>query len=173
MDSTNEHEDKFRVLAERRIRDAIESGELQVTGGPGEALNLEENPYVPEDWRLAFRVLKNGHFRPDWMELAEEIDGDLAAWRRAADLHFAFIRQRLDGLVASPTGLLRMREEIAALKGRHARATAHHARQIEEINRKIHHYNATVPADSLKRGTIPVEDSMHRWADRLPAYLNY
>ena len=173
MDSVSEHEDKFRALAERRIRDALESGELKVEGGPDKKLDLEENPFVPDEWRLAFRVLKSGNFRPDWIELANEIENDLAAWRTAADRHFAFLRQRLDALTADAGGLRRMREEVAALKQRHVRATAYHAHMLDEINRKIHRYNATVPVNSLMRPTLARDDEMRRFADRLPAYLNY
>ncbi len=173
MDSISEHEDRFRVLAERRIRDALESGELQVRGGPDQALDLDENPYVPEEWRTAFRVLKNAHYRPDWMELADEIEADLDAWRRAADVHFAYVRDQLAEVVGSPRGLLRLREVVAALKLRHARATAAHAAGLAEINRKIHRYNATVPSPGLKRWTIPADEEMARWAARLPAYLEY
>lgn len=173
MDSISEREDRYHVLTERRIREAIEAGEFDVKTGAEQKLDLEENPYVDEDWRLAFRVLKNGHYRPDWMELGDEIDRDLEVWRDAADRHFAYLRERMDDIASRPGAIRRMREEIAGLKQRHQRATAHHARQIEEINRKIHRYNATVPAPGLMRGTILADDAMRRFADRLPAYLNY
>jgi hypothetical protein len=173
MDSVSEHEDKFRAMAERRIRDALESGELKVEGGPDKKLDLEENPFVPEEWRLAFRVLKSGNYRPDWIDLANDIENDLAAWRTVADRHFAFLRRRLDALTADAGGLRRLREEVAALKQRHARATAFHARLLDEINQKIHRYNATVPASSLMRPTLARDEEMRRFADRLPAYLNY
>ncbi len=165
--------DRFRILAERRIRDAIEAGEFQVKTGPDQVLDLEENPYIEEDWRMAFLVLRNVHFRPDWMEVADEVDQDLAAWRLAADAHFRLLRERLDSVTRTHSGIMHLREEVAALKLRHQRATAHHAKMIEEINRKIHRYNATVPAPGLMRGTIPPDEAMRRWNDRLPAYLEY
>ncbi|HUS15721.1 MAG TPA: hypothetical protein VM536_11975 [Chloroflexia bacterium] len=65
------------------------------------------------------------------------------------------------------------REEVAALKVRHGRAATHHAARLDEINRKIHRYNATVPTPSLMRGTLPAEEEIRRFANRLPAYLNY
>jgi hypothetical protein len=34
MDSVSEHEDKFRAMAERRIREAQDSGEFKVDTGP-------------------------------------------------------------------------------------------------------------------------------------------
>jgi hypothetical protein len=173
MDSVSEHEDRFRKIADRRIREALDSGEMDTATGPDQILDLEENPHIPEDMRMAFRVLRNSHVRPDWMELGDEIESDLEAWRRTADHHFAYLRTRLADVVASPRGLTRLPDEVAALKLRHQRATVIHARQIEEINRKIHRFNATVPAPSLMRGTIAPDEAMRRWADRLPAYLNY
>ncbi len=171
MDTTNEYDDKHRMLAERRIRDALQSGELQTEIGPNQRLDLEDNPYVPEDMRLAFKVMRNSHYRPDWMELGDEIDHDIAAWQQAADRHFATVRERLDR--ATQRGLHLLRDEVSALRTRHRRATADHAAALAEINSKIHRYNATVPTDSLMRGTIPADAAMRAFADRLPAYLNY
>ncbi|MDQ2810106.1 MAG: DUF1992 domain-containing protein [Chloroflexota bacterium] len=172
MDFTNEHEDKHHILSERRIRDALQSGELQTDLGPSRRLDLEDNPHVPEDMRLAFKVMQNSHFRPDWMELGDEIDGDMTAWRQAADRHFATVRDRLDGATRGG-GLHRLRDEVTALKLRHHKATAHHAAAIAEINSKIHRYNATVPTAGLLRGTINADEAMRAFADRLPAYLTY
>ena len=171
MDTTNEHVDKHRILSERRIRDALQSGELQTDIGPNRQLDLEDNPHVPEDMRLAFKVMQNSHFRPDWMELGDEIDGDLTAWRQAADRHFATLHDRLDR--ATQRGIHRLRDEVTALKVRHHKATAQHAAAIAEINSKIHRYNASVPTDSLLRGTINADEAMRAFADRLPAYLTY
>jgi len=171
MDSTNEHDDKHRILSERRIRDALQSGELQTELGPTRQLDLEDNPYVPEDMRLAFKVMQNSHFRPDWMELGDEIDQDIADWRQTADRHFALLRERLDR--ATRRDLHRLRDEVRDLQQRHRKATAQHAAAIAEINRKIHRYNATVPTDSLLRGTINADEARRAFADRLPAYLNY
>ncbi len=171
MDTTNEHEDKHRILSERRIRDALQSGELQTELGPTRRLDLEDNPYVPEDMRLALKVMQNSHLRPDWMELGDEIDHDIAAWRQAADRHFALLRERLDQ--ATRRDLHRLRDEVRDLQQRHARLSRQHAAAIDEINAKIHRYNATVPTDSLLRGTINTAEALRAFADRLPAYLNY
>jgi hypothetical protein len=123
--------------------------------------------------RLAFRVLKGSNYRPDWMELGDEIERDLAAWRSGADRHFAYLRERLDYVAGHPGGIRVLREEVASLKLLHKRMTTQYAHTMDEINRKIHRYNATVPSPSLMRGTLFVDEEMHRFTDRLPAYLTY
>jgi hypothetical protein len=61
------------ALAEQRIREAIERGELDDLPGRGRPLDLSEDPLVPEDLRLAYRALKNGGFVPAELETRREI----------------------------------------------------------------------------------------------------
>ena len=49
-------------LAEKKIAEAISRGELADLPGEGRPLVLEDDPLVPEDWRVAYRVLKNAGF---------------------------------------------------------------------------------------------------------------
>jgi hypothetical protein len=172
-DTLNEREDRFRAIAERRIQEAITDGEFDNLAGMGQPLRVDENPYVPEDWRLAFKVLENAGVVPDWVALAQELDAETEAWRRYGDDHFATLRARLAQAVAQPGALRRLREEIATLKAMHRRATEHHAALLADLNRKIHYYNAIIPSDSLQRATFLPEAEMRAWEDRLPAYLTY
>jgi hypothetical protein len=172
-DTTSEHEDRWRAVAERQIREAIQAGEFDNLPGAGQPLAVEENPYVPEDMRLAFKVLENAGVVPDWIALANAIDAETALWRRHADEHFNTLRRRLDTAVAHPGALKGLREEIRNLKAMHGRATEHHLALMAEINRKIRYYNAIIPTDSVMRMPFNAEAEMRAWADRLPAYLNY
>jgi hypothetical protein len=172
-DHLNEREDRFRAIAERRIQEAITEGDFDNLPGAGQPLRVEENPYVPEEWRLAFKVLENAGVVPDWVALANEIDAGVTAWREYGDNHFATLNTRLARAVSHPGALRRLREEVAAMKAMHRRATEHHATMLAELNRKIHYYNAIIPSDSLQRATFLPDAEMRAWADRLPAYLNY
>ena len=173
MDATSEREDRYRALSERRIREAMDAGEFKNLSGAGRPVEIEENPFVPEDWRMAFHVLKQNGFKPDWIVLADEIEAAILHWRNAADRHFQEIRERLDKVATDPRAIHRLRDEVEALKARHNRARAGHQAALEEINRKIHFFNATVPIQSLQRPTFSLEEEMRRFADRLPAYLTY
>jgi len=63
----------FETLAEQKIRDAIERGELDNLPGAGKPLDVAEDPLIPEDMRVAYRILKNAGFVPAELQLAKEI----------------------------------------------------------------------------------------------------
>ncbi|TAK82914.1 MAG: DUF1992 domain-containing protein [Betaproteobacteria bacterium] len=58
-------------LAEQRIVEAVSRGELDNLPGAGKPLVLEDDPLVPEELRLAYRILKNAGFVPREVEDAE------------------------------------------------------------------------------------------------------
>jgi hypothetical protein len=60
-------------LAEERIREAMERGEFDDLPLAGKPLPLESNDFVPEDLRLAYKILKDGGFLPPEMQLRKEI----------------------------------------------------------------------------------------------------
>ena len=68
----------WRDIAERRIEEAMAAGKFDKLAGEGQPLDLDENPFAPPHLRLAFRVLKNAGFAPDWIELGKEIDEKMA-----------------------------------------------------------------------------------------------
>ncbi|WP_068542590.1 DnaJ family domain-containing protein [Thermodesulfatator autotrophicus] len=63
----------FQRLAEQRIQKAIQKGEFENLPGKGKPLELEDLSHVPEELRLAYKVLKNAGFLPPEAELLKEI----------------------------------------------------------------------------------------------------
>ncbi len=55
----------FESLAERRIAQAIANGELDDLPGAGKPLDLDDDALVPEEWRMAHRILKNAGYAPE------------------------------------------------------------------------------------------------------------
>jgi len=51
-------------LAEQRIAEAVSRGELDELPGAGRPLELDDDKLIPEDLRLAYRILKNAGFVP-------------------------------------------------------------------------------------------------------------
>ncbi len=76
--------DVFERIAEERIRSAMERGEFDDLPGRGKPLRLEDDRNVPEDLRMAFRVLRNAGCLPPEMELRKEIHS-LGELLRAVD----------------------------------------------------------------------------------------
>ena len=60
-------------IAEQRIKEALERGEFDNLPGRGEPLKLEDDSNVPEDLRLAYKILKNADCLPPEIEAKKEI----------------------------------------------------------------------------------------------------
>ncbi|MFC1533896.1 DnaJ family domain-containing protein [Thermodesulfobacteriota bacterium] len=63
----------YRKIVEKRIKEAVKKGEFDNLPGKGEPLNLDDDLGVPEDLRLAYRILKNANCLPPEIELKKEI----------------------------------------------------------------------------------------------------
>jgi hypothetical protein len=65
--------DAFSRIAEERIRRAIGEGVFENLENEGKPLRFEDETWVPEDLRVAYRVLKNAGCIPPELELKKEI----------------------------------------------------------------------------------------------------
>ena len=68
--------DVWRLIAERKIAEAMEEGAFDHLEGAGKPLDLSENPFEDPADRLAHRLLKNNGFAPAWIEEAREIEAE-------------------------------------------------------------------------------------------------
>ena len=66
--------DPIALIAERRIQEAMERGDFDDLPGKGMPLNLEEDdPMVPGELRMAYRMLRNAGMLPPEIELRKEL----------------------------------------------------------------------------------------------------
>jgi hypothetical protein len=63
----------FQRIAERRIIEAIREGAFDGLPGKGQPLKLEDDYHIPEDLRIAHKILKNANFVPPEVALRKEI----------------------------------------------------------------------------------------------------
>ncbi len=92
----------FQKLAEERIQEAIRNGEFDDLPGKGQPLKLEDLSFVPEEVRLAYKILKNAGFVPPEVELQREIRNleDLLESLGEEDIEEQYrIMRRLDFLI--------------------------------------------------------------------------
>ena len=54
----------LELLAERKIAEAVSRGEFDDLPGAGRPLDLEDDALIPEELRMAYRILKNAGFTP-------------------------------------------------------------------------------------------------------------
>lgn len=114
----------FNSLVEQRIEEALARGDFDDLPGAGRPLDLDDDPLVPEEMRVANRILKNaGYLPPDVQNIAEvnqllaqierdEIAPDGAKGRR---LRALLIAMELSGRHAtSRAAWIRYEEALAA-----------------------------------------------------------
>ncbi|CCO08451.1 DnaJ family domain-containing protein [Desulforamulus hydrothermalis] len=65
--------DIFALLAENKIREAMEKGEFNNLPGSGQPLKLDDLSHVPDDLRAGYRLLKNAGVLPEELEIKKEI----------------------------------------------------------------------------------------------------
>jgi hypothetical protein len=116
------------ALVERRIEAAIARGEFDNLPGAGKPLPLDDDPLVPPELRVAYRLLKNaGGVPPELLHVSEvhqlvaaigraELPAEGAASRR---LRALLIQLELSGRPATAQGAWRQYAE--ALQARCAR----------------------------------------------------
>jgi len=54
----------FELIAERKIEEALARGEFDGLPDEGRPLDLDDDALVPEELRMAYRILKNAGFAP-------------------------------------------------------------------------------------------------------------
>ena len=108
----------FAQLVENRITEAIARGELDNLPGAGKPLDLDDDHLVPEEERIAFRVLKNAGCVPPEVErfaelerLLATLDTEATAGRR---LRALLVRLEAEGRTATATRAWRDYEEKLA-----------------------------------------------------------
>ncbi|MBK8183475.1 MAG: DUF1992 domain-containing protein [Candidatus Competibacteraceae bacterium] len=88
-------------IAEARIQEAIDRGELRDLPGQGKPLQLDDDAAIPEELRAAYRLLKNAGYLPPELQLRK-------------DVHEA--EQLLQQLPESERGRARVRIELLQLR---------------------------------------------------------
>ena len=94
--------DFFAKIAERRITEAINNGEFDNLEGKGKPLIFEDETWIPEDLRMAYRFLKNAGCVPPELEMRNEVinmcslmntlDDDKERIKKIRELNFKLLK---------------------------------------------------------------------------------
>jgi len=97
--------DSFSRIAERRILEAIQNGEFDNLEGKGKPIVFEDDTWIPEDLRMAYRFLKNAGCIPPELEMRNElinmcslmntIDDDKERLKKIRELNFKLLKLNL------------------------------------------------------------------------------
>lgn len=77
--------DAISIIAEQRIREACEQGVFDNLPGAGQPLELEDDSHIPEDMRMACKLLRNAGYVPDEVLDRREAQSIVEAMERCED----------------------------------------------------------------------------------------
>ncbi len=137
----------WQGLVEQRILDGMERGMFDNLRGAGQPLNLDEDRFVPDEYKLAFRLLRSTGLAPLWVDLNKEIREDISRMHRFRE----HIHAQWDHI--SPIELAHRRDE--------------YEKRVKEINSKILSYNIIAPSSQVHIGLLLLDEELARF-DRPP-----
>jgi hypothetical protein len=92
----------FYRIAERRIIEAIANGEFDNLEGKGKPIDFEDETWISEDLRMAYRILKNAGCIPPELEFRNEVvnmcslmnttDDDKERIKKLRELNFKLLK---------------------------------------------------------------------------------
>jgi hypothetical protein len=94
--------DAFGKIAERKIAEAIRNGEFNNLSNHGKPIDLDEDPFIPQELRMAYRILHNSGCIPPELEIRHEIislrsminslDDDKERIKKIRELNFKLLK---------------------------------------------------------------------------------
>jgi DnaJ family protein C protein 28 len=135
----------YRAI-EEIIRNAMEQGEFDDLAGKGKPIKFDENPYEDPGWRLAYSILRQNGFAPDWIEIRREIESELAEERSRLVRSWDW---RTQALAAG--------EDPRWVADEWQRALSLFKDKIGKLNSKVKNFNVRVPSLTFSRALLDVE----------------
>lgn len=147
-------------FVDEQIREAEERGAFSQLEGAGKPLSLDVNPYAG-DRALAYSLLKSHHMAPPEIELAREVEADLARAEALTDplrrQHDQMQARRMAPFPSERRAYNLLRENVAS----------RYVELLRAINSKILTLNIIAPA-ALHRQVIDVEGRMEAFHREFP-----
>lgn len=127
--------DWTQIVAERKIKEAIDAGEFDNVPGMGEPVDLSIDPFTPVHLRIAHKVLKNARALPEWLQLEKEIQEETLAvpLRRDQGLH-----------------AIRLAKNTPSRDRAVARLRSEHRDRMDTINTLVLKYSFVAPASAQR-----------------------
>jgi len=150
MQKKEEHS-SWEAHIEEAIRKAQQEGKFDDLAGKGKPIALTPNPFALEQ-ELAFKILQDAGFAPEWIEIDKSIRQRLDRARRKLMGSRSRAQQQLDELAGKSDSYSLAERERVSQSWR--RATAVFAMEIAEVNEDIADLNLKVPSPRFQRPKI-------------------
>lgn len=150
----------YESAMDKQIREAMARGEFDHLHGAGKPLNLDDDPHVPAEWRLAYKILKDADAAPEWIEQGKAIRAELQALATLLDRHARWQREQRARLAArAPEQQIAAHKELERAR---ARAREAYRQRAIALNRMIDTYNLQVPDARLQVPRVRIEEELKR-----------
>ena len=150
MKHLKQHRDR-ESWVDQQIREAQERGEFDNLPGTGQPIDLTPNPYA-QGQELAFKVLKDAGFAPEWIELDKAIRNKLQSARTVLLRQWQWREARLRELSGHSDSWSEA-ERIRALAGWQDGVAAFEL-ELQAINQEIVELNLRVPSTRFQRSKL-------------------
>ena len=151
---------RWQSHVDKEIEKAIGDGKSDHLPGAGKPLNLGNDPNVPDDMKLAYKVMKDNDIAPEWIMLGKTLE------RKQRDLqtriHKAVSNYRR-GLVDAKRVPENMQEAYLQNVERVWQAAQHTlATLTDAYNNEILTYNLKVPPAVGQRRSFDLDAAIHQ-----------
>lgn len=150
MDVGKDRKD-WESWVDQQIREAQERGVFDQLPGRGRPLDLTPNPYS-QDQEMAFKILRDAGYAPEWIELDKVIRGKLE--RSLATLTRRWEWREMRRLELAPRCDARSEIERQRVEAGWQRAVAAFGAEVEDINHEIAELNLKVPGPRFQRSKV-------------------
>ena len=133
---------------DQQIREAQERGAFDGLAGQGKPLDLALNPYAQEQ-ELAFKVLRDAGYAPEWIELDKTIRARSERARALLVRRWEWRRERFEELGQRSEPWAQAERE--RVEGGWRRAMAAFGQEVDAINKEIVDLNLKVPSLRFQR----------------------
>jgi hypothetical protein len=144
-------QDNRQTWLEKAINEAQEKGLFDNLQGAGRPINWTDESLIDDEWLMAFRIMREHGFAPEWIELHKEIGAELRTAREALLRSWTWRQGRRPGAREA------QRRYIDA-EWQRARATF--ATSIAELNAKIADFNLKVPIRGLQKLKLDLAEEL-------------
>lgn len=127
------------LIADRKIKDAMDAGEFDNLEGKGQPIRIEDDPFTPSELRVAHKLLKNANALPQWLQLEKDIEREREVVMPYIERGLRTISQGKN-LVSKERIAIRLRAEVRD--------------RMDLVNTLILKYNEITPG-SLQRVFVP------------------
>jgi DnaJ family protein C protein 28 len=145
---------------DQQIREAQERGEFDNLPGTGKPIDLTPNPYAQER-ELAFKVLKDAGYAPEWIELDKAIRNKLRSARAVLSRQWQWREARLRELSGHSDSW--SEAELRRVEAGWQAAIATFERELQVINLEIADLNLKAPSTQFHRSKLDAAHELARF----------